>query len=87
MWARIQDKMERLLNLHDTYDTKTDFSAFYLNREKSGINSEIKFSIKKQSFPYRAGSDKCDLCRYWKDNDYERKGLPNKWEKRTSIEM
>lgn len=47
---------------YDTYDTKTELSAFYWNRKKSGINSEVKFSIKKQSFPYRAGSDKCDLC-------------------------
>ena len=47
---------------YDTYDTKTELAAFYWNRKKSGIDSEIKFSIKKQSFPYRAGSDKCDLC-------------------------
>ena len=47
---------------YDTYDTKTELSAFYWDRKKSGFDSNVAFSIKHQSFPYRAGSDKCDLC-------------------------
>ena len=46
----------------ETYRHKTELSNFVWDKKEKGQRCEINFSILKKSSPYRAGSNKCNLC-------------------------
>ena len=47
---------------HKKYSNKTELSKAYWEIKDKGKNVDVKFSVLKRSVPYRAGTNKCNLC-------------------------
>ena len=46
----------------EQYRNKSKLSSFVWDKRDKGQNCEIRWSVLRKSSPYRAGSEKCNLC-------------------------